>query len=425
MMRKTQHGPTRPFRLRDLLLALFCGFSLGAPGGQAAPAFIRGDINGDGRVNLADSSYLLDALFLGAPAPGCLDAADVDDDGHVTAEDAAYLIQWLVRTSPNFVLRPPFPSPGADPTPEKTDLGCKDPGQLEPGGPVPGYEIHWLAPPAVNPGDQFTAKALATTGGPIECFSIAYRIDRKYVASVSVDLKGTAFPSNLIGQITQAGHFRWKVLPSAKPGFDLLLVACVYALDPGQDAPRGGEGGGGGLQRIPFAATLGPINQVPLLSLIIVLRTDAPLNRETTLLTPALSEDFVVAGDALHGLQNGFGSFQPSDGFSLWREPFYAGPIRPVLGKGGHILRGDSDANLSVQMADAIRVLSWRFNGAREPECIDAADANDDGRVDVSDALTTLGCLFLGSSSLPAPGTAECGADPTLDDLPCAARCDG
>lgn len=45
------------------------------------------------------------------------------------------------------------------------------------------------------------------------------------------------------------------------------------------------------------------------------------------------------------------------------------------------------------------------------------ADANDDGAVDISDASSILGCLFLGSAALPAPGSTTCGRDPTKDPL--------
>jgi hypothetical protein len=56
--------------------------------------------------------------------------------------------------------------------------------------------------------------------------------------------------------------------------------------------------------------------------------------------------------------------------------------------------------------------------------CIDAADANDDGKVNLADAITILGYLFSGAASLPGP-FAECGSDPTADTLGCEARACG
>jgi hypothetical protein len=51
-------------------------------------------------------------------------------------------------------------------------------------------------------------------------------------------------------------------------------------------------------------------------------------------------------------------------------------------------------------------------------------DAVDDGRADLSDAVTILAFLLLGGAPVPEPGPASCGLDPTLDQIdPCAAPC--
>ena len=39
--------------------------------------------------------------------------------------------------------------------------------------------------------------------------------------------------------------------------------------------------------------------------------------------------------------------------------------------------------------------------------------------VDITDAITTLGVLFLGNGVIPLPGMTECGVDPTEDELTC------
>ena len=48
---------------------------------------------------------------------------------------------------------------------------------------------------------------------------------------------------------------------------------------------------------------------------------------------------------------------------------------------------------------------------------MDAADANDDGQVNIADAIALLGHLFGGVPSLPAPFPG-CGTDPTGDGQP-------
>jgi hypothetical protein len=49
---------------------------------------------------------------------------------------------------------------------------------------------------------------------------------------------------------------------------------------------------------------------------------------------------------------------------------------------------------------------------------LDAADANDDGNVDISDTLRILGHLFNGGGALPQPFPGS-GFDSTVDDLFC------
>jgi hypothetical protein len=50
---------------------------------------------------------------------------------------------------------------------------------------------------------------------------------------------------------------------------------------------------------------------------------------------------------------------------------------------------------------------------------MDASDANDDGSVDVSDAVRLLLHLFGGTGPLPAPH-GFCASDPTADGLDCS-----
>ncbi|MFN0059809.1 MAG: hypothetical protein ACKVX7_15225 [Planctomycetota bacterium] len=94
-------------------------------------AFIRGDANGDGLVNVADAITTLSYLFVpGTPTPACLDAVDVDDDGQLLIGDAVVLLSSLfVPGSPPPA--PPYPNDGFDPTPDA--LGDCGGG----GGPLP------------------------------------------------------------------------------------------------------------------------------------------------------------------------------------------------------------------------------------------------------------------------------------------------
>ena len=81
-------------------------------------------------------------------------------------------------------------------------------------------------------------------------------------------------------------------------------------------------------------------------------------------------------------------------------------------------LRGDTDANRLFNVTDPIVLLRFLFSGNADFPCNDAADSNDDGTLNVTDSVFSLNFLFLGSTQVPAP-SAECGLDPTDDDLDC------
>jgi cytochrome c peroxidase len=81
--------------------------------------------------------------------------------------------------------------------------------------------------------------------------------------------------------------------------------------------------------------------------------------------------------------------------------------------------RGDSNRDLSFDIADPIHVLLALFTGI-EIECPDASDANDDGLIDVSDPVSMLARMFQAGEPLPLPGDRTIGPDPTPDGLGCA-----
>ena len=82
--------------------------------------FIRGDANGDRKVDISDPQRTLSFLFLGGLQPYCLDAADANDDGRLDVSDPiATLGSLFLGTGP---LPPPNDTPAEDPTPDS--FGC-------------------------------------------------------------------------------------------------------------------------------------------------------------------------------------------------------------------------------------------------------------------------------------------------------------
>jgi hypothetical protein len=90
-----------------------------------------------------------------------------------------------------------------------------------------------------------------------------------------------------------------------------------------------------------------------------------------------------------------------------------------VLPDGTLFVRGDSNDDGAVDLSDAVASLSHLFLGGPAPVCRDAADVNDDGILDISDPIGLLFSLFLGSVPLPDPRNVP-GEDPTPDALDCA-----
>ncbi|MCA8960075.1 MAG: hypothetical protein KDC38_06160, partial [Planctomycetes bacterium] len=78
------------------------------------PSFRRGDCNVDGAVDVSDSVFLLNFLFVpGSDAPVCNDACDSNDDGVRDISDPVYLLAYLFL--PGSPAPPgPFPMCGGD-----------------------------------------------------------------------------------------------------------------------------------------------------------------------------------------------------------------------------------------------------------------------------------------------------------------------
>jgi len=103
-------------------VALLLAVALSVSPLQAASKFRRGDIDGDGIINITDAVSTLGHLFLGRPATiPCRDAADSNDDGVVAINDPIYLLNYLFLGGA--APAPPFPDCGADPSAD--DLDCE------------------------------------------------------------------------------------------------------------------------------------------------------------------------------------------------------------------------------------------------------------------------------------------------------------
>src|SRR5688572_25622273 len=108
---------------------------------------------------------------------------------------------------------------------------------------------------------------------------------------------------------------------------------------------------------------------------------------------------------------------RPASGAALVLAAILALP--GALHSQGVFLRGDSNRDGALDISDALATLGYLFLGTNELACLDAADSNDDGQVDIADATFVLGYLFLGTAPPPAPGPDTAGPDPTADEIGC------
>jgi hypothetical protein len=104
---------------------------------------------------------------------------------------------------------------------------------------------------------------------------------------------------------------------------------------------------------------------------------------------------------------------------SLTTAGLSAEDLLPEEGPQPSFRRGDTDGSTEVNLTDAVSTLGFLFVGDKKIECADAADANDDGQITIADAVSTLSFLFVGNLRVPSPGAFQCGEDPTEDALHC------
>ncbi len=91
-------------------------FYPGGSGPTPEPTFRRADSDDNGKIDLSDTIFTLNALFKGGPQPTCPDASDADDNGKIDLSDTIFTLNYLFKGSG---VPPPAPGPdlrGLDPT---------------------------------------------------------------------------------------------------------------------------------------------------------------------------------------------------------------------------------------------------------------------------------------------------------------------
>ncbi|MBN1419469.1 MAG: M20/M25/M40 family metallo-hydrolase [Planctomycetes bacterium] len=145
------------------------------------------------------------------------------------------------------------------------------------------------------------------------------------------------------------------------------------------------------------------------------------------------SDHYYFSGDGIPAVMIGedienFSPYMHSDqdvvGLSLNDAPLFetsarfgAAAVAALAGlRAPRFRRGDTDGDGELVIGDAILIFGYLFSQGPAPGCLDAADGNDDGRIDLADAIATLSAIF---AFRPLAPPEACGADPTPDPLSC------
>ena len=381
--------------LTQVFLAFAVSFGVAAFAPTAAEAqneFLRGDVNVDGVLSMSDVLMLRRWLFIGATPPPCEDSADFFDTGFINLTDAIGTLNYLYLGGP-----PPLsPFPGVGPDPSEDELTCAD---------------YTVSPPATtndtvrvgnvsgSPGDAIRIPIYVTPEKDIEAFQLILAYDPTLFEPDPLSPRES---TSAFADTVYEGHFD----ENRAPGFvytstEIEPNTVVFGFIPSfvdSDWDLLAENG---------EQLVVHINGV--------IAADAPTDTEVALeLTNGEGGDGVGPDNLVNELTHlgdaRFVSVMPQ---------LVDGMLQIVAPSEALFIRGDSNANSQLELADAIVTLSYLFLGATPPACFDAADTDDDGALALNDPVLLLNFLFLGGETIAAPFPAP-GADPTSDALGCA-----
>jgi hypothetical protein len=403
----------RVFVIFLLPIALFSGALLAQP----TAGFIRGDVNRDEKINLADVALIVESFALATSLLLCPDAADVNDDGKVCIDsspilggpgdavsDVDRLMEYLLnlslgdRLSESLPL--PFPAPGVDPTRDEIDCDIGSPPR--PSLDMSGFAIGWSSPATVVPGNPIEIFVNLTTGSAIQGISLALIVNTDALDNIVVDLNGTTYQRELEGLVSSR-YFDANLQPTLTPGESLLSVAALFYKEDAFGTPSS----------IAFDLTDGPSGAAKVLRIGARLKPNVPFGG-INLLEPfdgVYPPLFQGLGGLRISVVGGVGNTGSSGDLDL--STF---SLITIISVEPDFLRGDANADGVADLSDALNTLGFLFTGDFDPLCMDAVDADDSGIADVTDSIHLLTWLFLGGVEVPDPGPVNCGGDPTRLD---------
>jgi hypothetical protein len=376
-------------------------------------AFLRGDVNQDGRPSISDVLMARRWLFNGDREPACLNATDVNDDGLLDMTDYIYLLSAMVFTGDPPLPLAPFPEVGPDPTPE-TDAGCGSYAPVPAEGTDDSVRIGEVE---ASPGQTVWIPIFFTNEVAVEAFQLYMTYDPAVLSftesfmtddELGFDFDGTIYetlypdrsaegwPENAAFPVDHCPDFCFM---TPNHGEGLLNVAIVgNLLKEGFEVPPGTD-----TLVCKVKATVSPTAPPGTYTLDLTNGPDGAGN----------VPPFYLLNELTHRGDAKYVSVLPK------RIPGKVGIVDDVT----VFIRGDSNGDSAVDITDPIHLLLFLYMGGEVPWCADAADADDSGDLDLSDAVLVLTTLFLGyegTGGIAAPYPLA-DRDPTSDDLqPCS-----
>jgi len=200
-------------RVPRLLAAMVLGgFLVVTVPSPVSAAFVRGDSNQDGFLDISDARFTLDFLFTGGEPPECPAAADTNDDEVIDISDPVAALEFLFlggEPPP-----PPYPAPGGDPTP---GLGCgvEPPQRLVCAARGPAVDLSWQNP------ESYDAIVVARDGEPIvelPAGTTSFRDTPPAGGTLAYDVRGT-----IGGEASDAVTCTVRNVPSNRPPTLVIL----------------------------------------------------------------------------------------------------------------------------------------------------------------------------------------------------------
>lgn len=350
--------------------------------------FQRGDVNADGELSTSDILMLRRFVFNGGLLP-CLDAADFDDDGAINLTDAIFLLRYvfLGGAAP----APPFPEAGPDPTEDR--WSCES---YSVAAPTETDDVIRLGDFFGSPGEAVEVPVYVKSREEVEAFQLVIRYDPavfSFTGAEDPSEDALAFSGTFYdGRLDEHNLLQTAV---AHPDDETLTLLFIPSMrNVGFELPAGEE-----LLAFKIRGSIA---------------AGAP-DGGRFFLEPTSGED-----------DEGFGPVGLRNELTHRGEARFVSTSPRTIGALGIVgdqtffrfIRGDANGDSEMNVTDALFTLDYLFVGEAEIRCMDAADTNDDGRVDLSDPVSTLMALFVTGASRLEPYP-EPGFDRTFDELGC------